>query len=71
MSERRTFWVVEQFTNGIGGKYWDGGNSRSFVTDIDKAIQFCRHDDAFWASKGWHWGDTKITQHVVIGENNS
>lgn len=62
----RTFWVVEQFKDGRSSGYWDGGNSRQFTNDIDKAIQFCRHADALWATRGWHWGDTKITEHIIL-----
>jgi hypothetical protein len=63
---QRTFWVVEKFENGIGGRYWDGGNSRSFETDIDKAVQFSRKSDAMWATRGWHWSDTKLTEHMML-----
>ena len=62
-----SFWVVERFEHGKSAGYWDGGSSRSFVPEIDKAVQFVRKQDAFWATKGWHWNDTKITEHIMIG----
>ena len=62
-----SFWVVERFEHGKSAGYWDGGSSRSFVPEIDKAVQFVRKQDAFWAAKGWHWNDTKITEHIMIG----
>lgn len=62
----RTFWVVEQFQGGQSAGYWDGGSSRSFVIDIDKAIQFCRRQDAMWVIVGWHWKDVKITEHIML-----
>lgn len=63
-----TFWVVERFENSKGAGYWDGGSSRSFVTDINQAVHFCRRQDAMWVMRGWHWGDVEITEHVMIGE---
>lgn len=62
----KSFWVVEQFTDGCSTGYWDGGSSRSFTADIDKAVHFCRHTDGFWATRGWHWGDTKLTEHIML-----
>ena len=62
----RSFWVCERFENGKSAGYWDGGSSRSFVPDIDKAIQFCRKEDVFWVTGGWHWKDTKQTEHLYI-----
>ena len=61
-----TFWVIERFENGKSAGYWDGGSSRSFIADIEKAIHFCRRQDAFWATRGWHWGDTQITEHLYL-----
>ncbi|MDB5777551.1 MAG: hypothetical protein JWP38_3684 [Herbaspirillum sp.] len=63
----KIFWVVEQFTNGQSSGYWDGANSRSFISDIEKAVHFCRHEDALWSTRGWHWNDTQITEHVIFG----
>lgn len=65
----RVFHVVERFEDGKSAGYWDGGNSRSFISDIDKAVQFCRKQDAFWATRGWHWNDTKITEHIMLGSS--
>jgi hypothetical protein len=62
-----SFWVVEQFKDGKSCGYWDGASSRSFTRDINRAVQFCRKDDAYWATRGWHWGDTQITEHLMIG----
>lgn len=64
----RLFWVVERWEDERSVGYWTGGHSRSFTTDINKAAQFCRHEDAFWITKGWHWGDTKIVQHMTVSE---
>lgn len=58
------FYVIEQFTNGKSQGYWNGGSSRSFVPDIDAAMQFCRYVDAQRAIAGWHWQDVKITEHL-------
>ena len=62
----QTFWVVERFENGKSAGYWDGGSSRSFTRDIDKAVQFRRRQDGFWVTHGWHWGDTQITEHAMV-----
>jgi hypothetical protein len=62
----RAFWVLEQFTEGRSTGYWDGGNSRSFTTDINKAVQFCRKDDAFWGTRGWRGQDTQIMEHIML-----
>lgn len=62
----RSFWVVERWEDSRSIGYWDGGSSRHFVTDIDKAIQFCRKQDAFWTTRGWHWKDTKICEHMYV-----
>ena len=67
--DRRSFHVVERFEDGRSVGYWDGGNSRSFVSDINKAVQFCRKEDAFWVTRGWHWSGTKITEHVMLGSS--
>jgi hypothetical protein len=64
----QSFWVVERFENGKSAGYWDGANSRSFQSEIDKAIQFRRQQDAFWATRGWHWTDVQITEHCYIGK---
>ena len=69
MTEAQFFWVIERFENGQSKGYWDGGSSRCFNTNIEKAVQFRRHQDAFWATKGWHWTDTKITEHGFIAAN--
>lgn len=61
-----SFWVVEQFTDGKSNGYWDGGHSGSFTTDINKAVQFRRKDDAFWATRGRHWNDVRLTEHIMI-----
>lgn len=61
-----SFWVVERFKDGRSDGYWTGGSSRDFTTDINKAVQFRRHDDAFWVTRGWHWDDTKISEHIMI-----
>jgi hypothetical protein len=58
-----SFWVVERFANGKSAGYWNGGNSREFVTKIKDAIQFCRRQDAMWGIVGWHWGDVELTEH--------
>lgn len=63
---RPTFWVVERFENDKSIGYWDGGHSRAFVTDIDKAVQFCRQQDAMWTIVGWHWKDVQITEHTRL-----
>ena len=62
----REFWVVERFDHGRSGGYWDGGSSRSFVTDIDQAIQFNRRQDAKNLIVGWHWADVQITAHLML-----
>lgn len=67
LANPRTFWVVEKITNGLGGNYWDGGSSRSFTTDIEAAIQFCRKQDGLWVARNWHWSDIKLTEHMMIG----
>ena len=61
-----SFWVVERFEDGRSAGYWDGGSSRSFTADIDRAVQFHRQRDAFWATRSWHWQDTKIIEHMMI-----
>jgi hypothetical protein len=61
-----SFWVIERFENGRSAGYWDGANSRSFQPEIDKAIQFRRKEDAFWATRGWHWNDVQLTEHLYI-----
>ncbi|MDE2469660.1 MAG: hypothetical protein KGL35_13215, partial [Bradyrhizobium sp.] len=61
-----TFWVVERFENEQSAGYWSGGNSRAFLTDIEKAVHFCRREDAMWTIIGWHWGDVRITEHVYL-----
>lgn len=61
-----SFWVVERFENGRSAGYWDGASSRSFQPDIDQAIHFCRQQDAFWATRGWHWNDVRITEHLYL-----
>lgn len=66
MTERRSFWVVERFENGRSVGYWDGGSSRHFVTDIDKAIQFCRKMDAYFVVRLWHWKDIEICEHIYL-----
>jgi hypothetical protein len=60
------FWVIEQFTDGQSSGYWDGGSSRSFVAAIDKAVQFCRKEDAATIKRGWHWQDCQITEHLML-----
>ncbi len=62
----QSYWVVEQFKDGRSQGYWDGGSSRSFVADIQQAVQFRRKQDVFWATKGWHWDDTQITEHIDL-----
>lgn len=61
-----TFWVVERFENERSAGYWSGGNSRAFLTDIEKAVHFCRREDAMWTIIGWHWGDVQITEHAYV-----
>jgi hypothetical protein len=61
-----TFWVVERFENGKSAGYWDGGHSRSFQPDIEKAVHYCRREDAFWSTRGWHWDDIQLTEHAYI-----
>lgn len=65
-SRARAFWVIEQFIDGKSRGYWDGGNSRSFQPDINRAVQFFRKQDAFWATRGWHWDDVQITEHMIL-----
>lgn len=64
--QNESFWVVERFENGRSAGYWTGASSRDFTADIEKAVQFHRKDDAFWATRGWHWRDTKLTEHVML-----
>lgn len=66
--QQRSFWVVERFENGKSAGYWGGGHSRQFIMDINKAIQFCRRDDAMWCITGWHWKDVELTEHIMIGD---
>jgi hypothetical protein len=63
---RHTFWVIERFENGQSQGYWDGGNSRTFVRDIEQAIHFCREQDARPIVRSWHWQDVKITEHLYL-----
>lgn len=65
------FWVIERFEHQQSKGYWDGGSSRSFTPDIEKAIQFCRREDCFWATRGWHWVDTQFTQHQMLNIHNA
>lgn len=67
---RDPFWVIEKFTDGKSAGYWTGASSREFTNDIDKAIQFCRHDDARWVIVGWHWPDVQITEHTYLQEDS-
>jgi hypothetical protein len=60
------FWVIEQFEHGRSAGYWNGCSSRSFVNDIDAAIQFRRKEDAIPIHSSWHWKDTQVTQHGYI-----
>jgi hypothetical protein len=60
------FWVIERFENGQSKGYWNGMNSRSFISDIDCAVQFRRKEDALPIHSSWHWTDTRITQHGYI-----
>lgn len=68
---RHTFWVVERFEDDRSAGYWDGGNSRSFVADIDNAIQFCRRQDAMWVIVGWHWRDVQTTEHIMLNSGRA
>jgi hypothetical protein len=63
---RQSFWVIERFENGRSAGYWDGASSRSFLLDIEKAIQFRRREDCFWATRGWHWTDVQFTEHLMM-----
>jgi hypothetical protein len=62
----RAFWVLERFTDGRSAGYWDGSHSQSFTNDIEKACQFCRKEDVFWATRGWRGSDTKLTEHIML-----
>lgn len=61
-----SFWVVELFENGKSSGYWDGGSSRSFTLNIHEAVQFRRQQDAARVTQGWHWNDTRITEHLML-----
>lgn len=65
-SSMEFFWVIERLENGQSVGYWNGCNSRSFVTNIDAAIQFRRREDATPIKSSWHWKDTQITQHGYV-----
>jgi len=62
----QSFWVIEQFKDGVGGKYWAGDSSRDFVDDVEKAVQYRRKSDAWRATRGWHWTDIKHTEHLIL-----
>lgn len=62
----RFFWVIERFEDGQSAGYWNGMNSRSFVTNIEAAIQFRRREDALPIKSSWHWRDVKITEHGYV-----
>lgn len=61
-----SFWVIERFGNGKSFGYWTGESSRDFLSDIEKAIQFVRREDAFRIRRGWHWQDVQVTEHMYM-----
>lgn len=64
-----SFWVIEKFVDGKSIGYWDGGHSEHFVTDIEKAIQFRRKDDAFWFNRAWGPAQrigVQLTEHLML-----
>ena len=63
---KTSFWVIEQFVDGKSQGYWFGNSSREFSTDIDKAIQFRRREDAARVKSAWHWKDTEVTEHMYV-----
>lgn len=60
------FWVLERVENDQSAGYWNGLNSRSFVSDIDAAVQFRRREDALPIKSSWHWQDVEITEHAYV-----
>lgn len=63
----RAFWVLERPVDGQP-VYWDGGHAESFTTDIHKAVQFCRRDDAGLVCAPRHymqWGWNYV-EHMII-----
>jgi hypothetical protein len=63
----RFAWLLEQSIDGEPA-YWDGGHAESFTRDADKAVQFARRDDCFWACRHlmqWRW---KFVEHGFMGD---
>lgn len=70
-SSEKFFWVLERFENDQSLGYWNGASSRSFVNDIDAAVQFRRKEDAMPIKRSWHWQDVKITEHGYLQEQEA
>jgi hypothetical protein len=58
-----SYWMVEKTINGQP-MWWDGGHSGSFVADPQKAIHFCRREDAYWARRPMQ--GAIITEHTDL-----
>ena len=65
-AEREAFWVLERFVDGKSQGYWNGGSSRSFIPNINEAIQFRRRQDAMPIWSSWHWTDVEVVEHVMV-----
>lgn len=60
-------WLIESAFNGFSPSWWGGipeGRGQSFTTDPNKAVRFCRKEDAEAVAKHMHM--VIVTEHQWI-----